>query len=184
MLTVGERAPNPSFGRSDGPDATLDDLRRDGPVVLAFLRHFGWPFCREYLAALREGAQEIEDAGGHVVAVTQGDAQQAQALCARFDVPFPCLADPQRAGYKAFELKRGNAWEVMGPPVLAPGLRAASKGHFVERPVGDVMQLPGTFIIDREGIVRYARYARHAADHPSVGEIVAALRGLGRSAPA
>jgi len=66
----------------------------------------------------------------------------------------------------------------MGPATLPRGLQAARKGHFIERPVGDVMQLPGTFIIDRDGIVRYARYARHSADHPAASELIAALRGI------
>lgn len=110
--------------------------------------------------------------------MTQGDSQQAQALCDRFDAPFPCLADPQRESYQAFGLKRGSVWEVMGPATVPRGLQAAAKGHFIERPIGDVMQLPGTFIIDRDGIVRYARYARHSADHPPVQEIVVALNEL------
>jgi peroxiredoxin len=40
-IEAGQSAPNPTFGRSDGSDVTLAELRRDGPVVLAFLRHFG-----------------------------------------------------------------------------------------------------------------------------------------------
>ena len=128
--------------------------------------------------ALRESAEEIEEAGGRIVAVTQGDAQQAQALCDRFDAPFPCLADPQRKSYATFGMKRGSFLQVLGPTVLARGLQAASKGHFVEKVVGDAFQLPGTFIIDQEGVVRYARYARHAADHPSTAELIEALRAL------
>lgn len=40
-IEAGQSAPNPTFGRSDGSDVTLAELWRDGPVVLAFLRHFG-----------------------------------------------------------------------------------------------------------------------------------------------
>jgi len=113
------------------------------------------------------------------VAVTQGSPEQAQALCDRFRAPFPCLADPQRAGYQAYGLKRGNWWDVLlNPAVLARGREASRKGHHIERPVGDVMQLPGTFIIDRDGIVRYARYARHSGDHPQTSELVAALQAM------
>jgi peroxiredoxin len=112
--------------------------------------------------------------------VTQGDPQQAQALCDRFHAPFPCLADPQREGYKTFGLKRGNVWEVMGPAPMARGLEAARKGHFVERAIGDVMQLPGTFIIDTTGTVRFAKYARHAADHPRTTDLIAALQSIRR----
>lgn len=111
--------------------------------------------------------------------MTQGDPQQAQALCDRFGVSFPCLADPQREGYRAFGLKRGSWWEVaLSPTVMARGMEAAGKGHFIERPIGDVMQLPGTFIIDGEGTVRYARYARHSADHPKPAELIEALRAM------
>lgn len=114
------------------------------------------------------------------MAVTQGDPGQAQALCDRFQAPFPCLADPKRRGYREFGLKRGSMWQIMlSPTVVARGLQAARKGHFVERVVGDPFLLPGTFIIDGEGIVRYARYARHSADHPPTDELLAALRGMG-----
>jgi len=112
------------------------------------------------------------------VAVTQGDATQAQALCDRFRAPFPCLADPAREGFRTYGLKRGSVMEVMGPAAILRGARAASKGHFVERVRGDAFQMPGTFIIDRDGIVRYTRYARHSADHPPVAELVAALAAM------
>jgi len=40
-IQIGDRAPNVTFGRSDGDEVSLDELGRDGPVVVAFLRHFG-----------------------------------------------------------------------------------------------------------------------------------------------
>jgi peroxiredoxin len=93
-------------------------------------------------------------------------------------VPFPCLADPQRAGYKAFGLRRGSWWEVIGPAAIGRGMQAARKGHHIEKAIGDVMQLPGTFIIDRDGTVRYARYGRHSGDHPQTSALVSALLSL------
>ena len=41
MIDVGHPAPNVTFGRSGGDDIPLADLWRDGPAVVAFLRHFG-----------------------------------------------------------------------------------------------------------------------------------------------
>jgi peroxiredoxin len=112
------------------------------------------------------------------VAITQGDPRQAQALCDRFEVPFPCLADPRRSGYKAFGLKRGSVLEVLGPAALLRGIQAARKGHQIEKTVGDVFQMPGTFIISRDGIVRYARYSRHVGDHPKAADLVEALQSI------
>jgi peroxiredoxin len=41
MIEVGQRAPRVTFGRSDGTEVSLEALYREGPLVLAFLRHFG-----------------------------------------------------------------------------------------------------------------------------------------------
>lgn len=68
--------------------------------------------------------------------------------------------------------------EVIGPAAMVNGLRAARKGHFVERAVGDVFQMPGTFIIDASGVVRYARYARNSGDHPRLQELLDALLAM------
>ena len=40
-IKIGQPAANVTFGRSEGSDVSLAALWRDGPVVLAFLRHFG-----------------------------------------------------------------------------------------------------------------------------------------------
>lgn len=39
-VNVGDAAPDVVFGGPEG-DVTLAELRREGPVVVAFLRHFG-----------------------------------------------------------------------------------------------------------------------------------------------
>ena len=121
--------------------------------------------------------------GGREPAGSEGAPEPAQAVCDRFHAPFPCLADPRRSSYKAFGLKRGSVVEVLGPAVLLRGMQAALKGHHIEKTVGDAFQMPGTFIIDSEGVVRYARYAAHAADHPAIGELVDALHSLSGAEP-
>ncbi len=110
--------------------------------------------------------------------MAQGNPEQTQALCDRMKAPFPCLAAPKRQGYKEYGLKRGSVLEVMGPATWIRGLTAARKGHRVEKVVGDAFQMPGTFIIDSTGTIRYARYAKHSGDHPPVHEIVAALKAI------
>jgi peroxiredoxin len=110
--------------------------------------------------------------------VTQGDPARAQVLCDRMQAPFPCLADPGREGYRTYGLKRGNAWEVIGPAAIARGLQARRKGHRIEKIEGDAFQMPGTFVIDSDGTVRYARYGRHSGDHPDPRELIEALERL------
>ena len=41
QLQIGQQAPEVTFRKSDGGGVSLAELRSDGPVVVAFLRHFG-----------------------------------------------------------------------------------------------------------------------------------------------
>ncbi len=40
-LSVGQAAPEARFGRGQGDEVSLSELWREGPLVVAFLRHFG-----------------------------------------------------------------------------------------------------------------------------------------------
>ncbi|MHB8575268.1 MAG: AhpC/TSA family protein [Dehalococcoidia bacterium] len=116
-----------------------------------------------------------DEAGGQdgvgVAIVTMGKPPDAADFCRRAKVPFVCLSDPARTSYRAFGLRRGSLSDVMGPAVLLPSLRAAAKGHFVGRPVDDVYQLGGLFVIGADGRIGYARYPRNSGDNPSDGTI-------------
>jgi hypothetical protein len=128
---------------------------------------------------LRDEAGVREDTA--VAVVTMGTPGETAAFCKQVRLPFICLSDPSRASYRAFGLKRGGVNEVMGPAPALAGLRAAAKGHFVGRPVNDVYQLGGLFLIDADGRIRYARYPRHAGDNPPPGEIRRVISLAGHS---
>lgn len=108
----------------------------------------------------------------------QGNPAQAASLCRQYRVEFPCLADPDLDAYRTFGLKRGSMAEVVGPGTWLKAAGAMSRGHFGGRVIGDVMQLPGTFIVDRAGVVRFAKYAEHAGDHPAIEDLLSALREI------
>lgn len=104
-----------------------------------------------------------------------GTPEEAAAFCRRQRLPFRCLSDPARAVYRAYGLRRGTRSEVGGLRTAPAYLRAMVRGHLPGRPVGDVYQLGGVFLIDRGGTVRYAHYPRHAGDHPPPGAITGAI---------
>ena len=127
---------------------------------------------------MRRNEAEFAAAGAQVLVVSQGTPEQAEQFCREHHSPFPCFADPERQAYKAFALKRGTFNQVLGPAVVLKGIGAASQGFFTGRPVGDVMQLAGTFVIDTEGTVRLAHYNRDVTDHPSNQMLLDALAAI------
>ena len=125
-----------------------------------------------------EAHEEIRAAGADVVAIFQYRADPTFHFCRKRDVPFDCLGDPERAGYRAVGLDRGPAREYIGPQLAKGFLRAARHGHITtgNPQGGDVAQRPGTFVVSPEGKVLFAYYNRDSADHPPFDEMMAALR--------
>lgn len=141
-----------------------------GGSVLAFLRHFGCIFCREMVADLRREA--LRDATlAPIVLVHQGDVEQGRAFFARLWSDAPAIADPGRRLYDGFGLERGGAAEMFAPRVWACGVRALAKGHLVGRPVGDPWTMPGLFLVDDAGTIRWRHRFRHAGDHPAADDL-------------
>ena len=67
---------------------------------------------------------------------------------------------------------------MFGFKSLIAGAKATLKGHTQGRTVGDPWQMPGAFVFDREGTVRYAHRAASASDNPTNAELFEALDAL------
>ncbi len=113
------------------------------------------------------------------VAVGMCQPQEAARFCGARAPSVTCLCDRSKAAYAAYGLAEGNLLQVMyGPEVVAATVRATLQGHtMAPASAPDIWRmLPGTFAIDTAGIVRAAHYARHAADLPDLGALLATLR--------
>lgn len=152
----------------------LADLWVNTPraLVLVFLRQYGCPLCREQVAALREHTAAFAAEGISVAAIGQGTPQDARRFQEQLDLPFPLLSDADRSAYAAYGLMDGTVEQIYSP---TPGLKLASAmlhGHLPHRTIGSIRQLPGTFVIDRNGMIRIAHPGLHAADVPEIGALL------------
>lgn len=124
-----------------------------------------------------EDLPRFRAAGAGVALVTLGTPQQAGEFFPAPDLEMTVLADPQQAAYRAFGLERATLWQLAGPKVWLPSIKAIVRGH-VGKPVGDVRRLPGTFVIDPQGVVRYAHRPADQADRPDHEHVLSVLRSL------
>lgn len=67
---------------------------------------------------------------------------------------------------------------VASVDVLKAGFKALTRGNMQGKAIGDVMMLPGTFLIDTDGIVQYAFYSKHSGDHPDWSELTTQMQAL------
>jgi hypothetical protein len=132
-------------------------------------------FCREWLAQLERQHPELRAAGLRAVAVGIGEVKHARRYCPALAPSLECVVGEGSQTHRAYCLKRGSLLQLAGPLTVAAAVRATAQGHTQGAATGDGAMLPGAFIVDRDGIIRYAHYGRHAGDHPDLIEALEAL---------
>jgi len=117
---------------------------------------------------LHSAREKFSEAGINVVLVGLGTPEQAEEFRKKFSLSFPIICDPDKELYRLYDLKRGTVASMARASVLLKGMRAMSQGYSPGMPQGDVMQLPGVFLIDTNGDIRYSYFSKDPSDHPNV----------------
>ncbi len=124
---------------------------------------------------MRDDYARFHQVGGAVAVVTMGSVHETAMFRTRMAIPFLCLADPERRAYHAYGLTRGRLREIAGPAVWLGGLKAIVRGG-AGKPVGDVRQMHGSFVIDRNGIIRYIHRPTNSADRPTNDQLIEVIQ--------
>jgi peroxiredoxin len=171
-LKFNEPAPDLDVQTVGGETVRLSSLWAGKTLLLAFIRHFGCPQCKEMLSELIERKHQFEKAGMSIVVVSQGTPEAAKAFCEQYAPGLHCLCDPQRQIYRAYRIERGTLTQtVLSWRVWSGNVRVRkAKGWKPELPpVGqDAMQMSALFIIGSDGRIRLPYYYDNIADHPPV----------------
>lgn len=101
---------------------------------------------------MRDRISEFEERDAQLLAIAPDTPEHARDYFQRNAIPFPCLADPDRQVFRQFDVK--SAMVSLG-------------------------QRPGLFIVDGEGIVRYAYLGWQQWEIPSVDDTLRELDSLG-----
>ncbi len=172
-LRPGEAAPDFTLPDAEGNPVALGDLLRDGPVVATFFRGTWCPYCNVQLHAYQQSYAEIRNAGATLVAISPQTPDQSQVIAEHNRLAFPVLSDA------------GNAVARRYVPVfvVADAPREAMRGIGVSLSEynGDEsneLPVPGTFVIDRDGIVRLAHVEGDFRKRLDPREILESLRAL------
>lgn len=157
-LPVGTPAPDFSL-RSSGPDGLVDvklsDYRGKNVVLLFFPGVFTGP-CTEELCGIAKG-QFLADAGDAVVLGISVDSPLAQKAWAQKEgITTQLLSDYGRQTIHAYD-------------VVLPGF-LGTQGEAATRSV---------FVIDGEGVIRYAEQTPVPTELPKFDKVQEALAGLG-----
>jgi peroxiredoxin len=186
-LKFDELAPDLEVKTAAGEMIRLSSLWAKKTLVLAFIRHFGCPQCKEMLSELVQVNPELEKAGFTLAVITQGTPKETDVFCTQYAPGILCLSDPDRRVYRAFGLRRGSlAQTLLSRRVWQANDRVKKeKGWKPElAPQGqDTMQMSGLFIIGNDGRIRLPYYYDNIADHPPVELLRKGFLGTGWHQP-
>lgn len=176
-LEPGDAFPDLDLESGQG-QLRLSRCWQNGPLVVAFMRHFGCAFCREQLVELTRSWPEIQAANGDVVAVFQYGAEATEQFCRSRGVPFTCAGDPKLEGWDRLALGRGERREYLSLKVVRGWARAAKNSgvRVGSARGGDMTLRPGTFVLAKGGAVVLAHYNQDATDNPRIEDLLSAVR--------
>ena len=100
---------------------------------------------------MRDRIEEFESRGARVIAIAPDTLENAREFFERRELPFTCLPDPDREVFRQYDVK--SAMVSLG-------------------------QRPGLFIVDAEGIVRYAHLGWQQWEIPTIDETLKQLDAL------
>ncbi len=209
-IAPGQPAPNftlPAVGREG--TVSLDDYRGRSPVLLAMFRGLYCPFCRRAIAQLGVTTDRLKALGVETLAIVATSPDNAQLYFRFRPTRAPLAADPELITHRAYGLPRPPATpeliaavqharvnptgELPEPLPIPEAAEALDKIHGFTPSETDrrdserqFPQLKGQFLVDRDGIVRWANIetAREGIAglgmFPTEEELVEAVRALGR----
>ncbi len=185
-LNFNRPAPDLTLLNTAGEPVQLSSLWAEKPLLLAFTRHFGCTQCKEMLDELVAGREKIEEAGLAIAVITQGTPETTAIFARQFAPGLLTLSDPERKAYAAYGLERGGLFQTfLNLEVLKAVARSRKKGYLVDPPPPgqDAMQMSGTFIINRQGLIELPYYYDNIADHPPLDLLLDGVLSTRRGEP-
>jgi thioredoxin-dependent peroxiredoxin len=151
MIQPGQPAPDftlPGIEKGERRDFTLSEYRGRN-VVLAFYPGDNTPGCTRQLCSYRDDWSEFERVGAVLLGISPQDVDSHETFATKRNFPFPLLADTDKAVT--------NAYGVSAPVI---GVRRS------------------VFVVDREGVVRYADRKLIGATFVPADKLVPVLTAL------
>jgi peroxiredoxin Q/BCP len=147
-ISVGDPAPPFTLPSNGGTSVSLSDFA-GSPVVLVFYPGDDTPVCTKQLNSYNDELAQFEAVDATVLGISAQSVDSHEKFAGKHGFKFPLLADTDKAV--------AGAYGTLGPL------------GFPRRSV---------FIIDGDGVVRYAHRAIAGLTYRPVSELIDVLRGL------
>jgi peroxiredoxin len=152
LLKAGEPAPAFALPDANGRLVRSADLLALGPLVVCFFRGRWCPYCITELETWRDLFPAVRERGALLVAISPQTVRQNDFTVTQHTLPFPLLRDEGAAVAAGF----GAAYSVPG------SMQSYYRSILVNIPFINGEQswrlpVPATFVIGRDGVIRWSQ---------------------------
>lgn len=169
-LAVGSVAPAFKGQDAAGRPVELKQLLKKGPVVLYFYRGQWCPYCSKQLSQLQDSLQLLTAKGAQVVVVTPETQENIGKTVAKTKAAFPIVHDQNfaimTAYHTAFTVDPATVLKYKGFGVDLQQANASSD---------DVLPVPATYVIGRDGRIKFTYFNPDYRQRVSVRRVAATL---------
>lgn len=172
-LGLGELMPEFTLLNADGEQVSLGAALADGPIVLTFYRGKWCPYCVKALKSLETSVADVNTLGATVYAISPQTLENTIDLRKQTGLSYELLVDHDNALAEQlglmFELDAATIERYRGYGIDLPAANGTETWQ---------LPIPATYVIDTEGVVRYAWTNEDYSERAPVSKILATLRDI------
>jgi peroxiredoxin len=166
-LKLGDTAPDINAIDQDGKKVLLNELLKKGDVVVIFYRGQWCPFCSKQLSKVNDSLSFVNAKGASVIAVTPETADNIKKTIEKTEASYSIIGDKNMDIMKSYKVNFGvDEKTVEKYKTYGIDFDKANGTNGANLPV------PATYIIGKEGKIKYVFFNPDYSQRPSVKEIL------------
>jgi peroxiredoxin len=166
-LKVGDTAPDVTAMDQNGKKVELNKLLMKGDVVMVFYRGQWCPFCNKQLGRINDSLSLLTAKGATVITVTPETAENIKKTIEKTKASYSILEDKGMAIMKSYKVNFAvDAETVEKYKKYGIDFDKANGANGANLPV------PATYIIGKDGKIKYAFFNPDYKARPSVKELL------------
>ncbi len=171
-IQVGDTAPNFTLKNAEDLDVSLYSYLEKGPVVLIWYRG-GWcPYCNITMHQLQQELPAFKAEGANLIALTPELPDQSISTTEKHDLEFEVLSDTGNVVGHKYGIVYDLTTEVAAIYIESFNL------HDHNGNTSNQLPLAATYVIGKDGVVRYAFLDAEYRNRAEPSEILKALKML------
>lgn len=166
-LKVGDTAPDFKVKDTDGKEISLKKALKKGPVVMLFYRGQWCPYCNKQLSHFNDSLAMITAKGASVLAITPETPENVKKTIEKTKSTFPIVEDEGLAIMKMYKVNFAVDEKTI----------TKYKGYGIDFDKanganGANLPVPATYVIGKDGKIKYVFFNTDYKKRPSVHDIL------------